>query len=355
MDVKKPARQSNIELLRIVSMLLIIAHHFAVHGGFVFAQDDFSVNSLFIKTILIGGKLGVNIFVLISGYFLCTKTALNIKKAVSLHSQILFYSLLFFIYLLTVLKNPFSAKGLNLFLTPIIHETWWFATSYFVMFILSPYLNKLLNTLSKKEHRNLLILLGVMWSGVFTLSGYRLQGGNVLWFLTIYALACYIRKYKDAPRSPSKLYFYSLMVLVVSVFVYVFTQYLGKTTPYFTALSQRIYSMESIFMATLSVLIFLAFKNTRIKSNRFINLISGATFGVYLLHDIPFIRPQLWGKLLKTATYQQKPTLIPYAFACVLGIFIAGTIIELIRQGLWRLWFDRAYNKAEKIFKKGCH
>lgn len=352
MDVKKPARQSNIELLRIVSMLLIIAHHFAVHSGFVFAQDDFSLNSLFIKTILIGGKLGVNIFVLISGYFLCTKTALGIKKVVSLHSQILFYSLLYFIYLLAILKEPFSAKGLNFFLTPIIHETWWFATSYFVMFILSPYVNRLLATLSQKEHRNLLILLGVMWSGVFTLSGYRLQGGNVLWFFSLYALACYIRKYKDEPRSPAKFYFYSLLALALSVFAFVFTQYLGKNHPYFTALSQRIYSMESVFMAVLSVFIFLAFKNTRMKSNRFINLVSGATFGVYLLHDIPFIRPRLWKNLLKTATYQQKPSLIPYAFACILGIFIVGTIVELIRQGLWSLWFDKAYNKAEKIFKR---
>ncbi len=352
MDVKKPARQSNIELLRIVSMLLIIAHHFAVHSGFTFAADDFSLNSLFIKTLLIGGKLGVNIFVLISGYFLCTKTDHNIKKAVSLHSQILFYSILYFIFSLTYLNQPFTAKGLNYFLTPIIHETWWFATSYFVMFILSPYVNRLLATLSQKEHRNLLILLGIMWSGIFTLSGYRLQSNNVLWFFSLYALACYIRKYKDEPRSPAKLYLYAALTTVLSVFVFVFTQYLGKIHPYFTSLSQRIYPMESIFMATLSIFIFLAFKNTKMKSIAFINLISGATFGVYLLHDIPFIRPLLWGELLKTASYANRKMLIPYAVLCVAGIFIVGAIIELIRQSFFRLWFDRCYNLIKKIFKR---
>ena len=60
-------RQSNIELLRIIAMIFIIAHHFAVHGGFNFSTDIITVNSLWIQFIKIGGKIGVNIFVLISG------------------------------------------------------------------------------------------------------------------------------------------------------------------------------------------------------------------------------------------------------------------------------------------------
>ena len=33
-------RQTNIELLRIVSMLMIVFHHFAVHGGFEWEPSD---------------------------------------------------------------------------------------------------------------------------------------------------------------------------------------------------------------------------------------------------------------------------------------------------------------------------
>lgn len=32
-------RESNIELLRIVSMVLIIMHHFSVHGTFAFTPE----------------------------------------------------------------------------------------------------------------------------------------------------------------------------------------------------------------------------------------------------------------------------------------------------------------------------
>ena len=60
-------RQSNIELLRILAMILIIAHHFALFGAFGFSETAVSINKLWIQFIQIGGKIGVNIFILISG------------------------------------------------------------------------------------------------------------------------------------------------------------------------------------------------------------------------------------------------------------------------------------------------
>ncbi len=76
----KRHRQSNIELLRIISMILIVAHHFSVHGGFDFSSTSFSVNRLYIQFLAMGGKIGVDIFVIISGYFLITSNKINIAK-----------------------------------------------------------------------------------------------------------------------------------------------------------------------------------------------------------------------------------------------------------------------------------
>ena len=60
-------RKSNIELLRIVAMVIIVMHHFAIHGGFAFSSETISINRLWVQFITMGGRLGVNIFVLISG------------------------------------------------------------------------------------------------------------------------------------------------------------------------------------------------------------------------------------------------------------------------------------------------
>ena len=60
-------RNSNIELLRIVAMLFIISHHFLVHGMNIWQDSSWdnltllSLDSLFF--------IGVNVFVLISGYY----------------------------------------------------------------------------------------------------------------------------------------------------------------------------------------------------------------------------------------------------------------------------------------------
>lgn len=71
--IKKKTRDSNIELLRIIAMCLIIFHHMALNTGIV---DGYSINGNMIFGIIggIGGKIGVVIFILITGYFSFTKS-----------------------------------------------------------------------------------------------------------------------------------------------------------------------------------------------------------------------------------------------------------------------------------------
>ena len=63
-------RNSNLEILRIIAMFFIIAHHFAVHGmGNVdFVASNMNNYIIFFSGIL--GKIGVVLFILISAYFM---------------------------------------------------------------------------------------------------------------------------------------------------------------------------------------------------------------------------------------------------------------------------------------------
>ena len=82
-------RFSNIELLRIFAMLLIIAFHYAFKGGFVY--ESLSVNKMIINVLTMFGELGVNLFVLISGYFMINGT-FRWKKVISICLQVYFYN-----------------------------------------------------------------------------------------------------------------------------------------------------------------------------------------------------------------------------------------------------------------------
>lgn len=68
--VRTEKRNSSIELLRIIAMVMIMFHHFAYYSGFEYNLSSISTPYLWYNFIIMGGKIGVNIFVLISGYFL---------------------------------------------------------------------------------------------------------------------------------------------------------------------------------------------------------------------------------------------------------------------------------------------
>ena len=80
-ELKKPKiRESNIELLRILAMIMIIAHHFACHSNFDFPLTEVTFNRVWIQFMHLGGKIGVDVFVLISGYFLINQKEIKVNK-----------------------------------------------------------------------------------------------------------------------------------------------------------------------------------------------------------------------------------------------------------------------------------
>ena len=91
------ARNSSIELFRIIIMLVIIAHHYIVNSGVydvIKAGDVLSVASIFSLIFGFGGKIGINCFVLITGYFMC-KSQISIRKYVKLFLEVQFYMIVF--------------------------------------------------------------------------------------------------------------------------------------------------------------------------------------------------------------------------------------------------------------------
>ena len=78
-------RQANIELLRIVAMLMIIGSHLALHG----VQSDWNVwsagnriNRVFTSFLKPGGGIGVAVFFMITGYFNVCKEKVSAKRTI---------------------------------------------------------------------------------------------------------------------------------------------------------------------------------------------------------------------------------------------------------------------------------
>ena len=354
-------RKSNIELLRIIAMLMIIAHHIAVHSGFGFPTDSVSVNRLWIQFIQMGGKIGVDIFVLISGYFSVMNHSVKTSKVLKLWLQIFTYSAGAFFVFTLYSPQSFAIKTLIKSVLPITFSRWWFASAYFVLYLVSPYINKLLNAFDKKEYQRFLVLLFVVWCVIPTLVDVSWQSNSILWFIFLYALAGYVRIYIDvASISSVKCMLIAIATAGLTFLLVVILDLLDLKFPSAVTDTTYFYDMDKFPVLFISFMLFLAFASMKIGVVPFINKISAACFGVYLIHENTYIRKLLWSTIFKNAEHAQSKYLIPYTLVQIVGVFVVCTVVELIRihlieKGYSKL-IDKLSNGINKIIDKafGC-
>lgn len=206
--VSRPPRDSSFELLRIISMFSIVICHFATHGEFQFDTQTISVPRLWWYFIEMGGNFGVNIFVLISGYFLIDvkDEAFNFRRILKFWGQVFFYSVL--------IPVVFSAAGVVKLTIkewikaglPLLFRQWWFASAYFVLYLIHPFLNIFLHSLSKKTFQSFVATLIIIWCIVPTFTFLTFECNDLLWFITLYSVAAYIRLFDLNPSFNTKHY-----------------------------------------------------------------------------------------------------------------------------------------------------
>lgn len=205
---KANTRNSMIELLRILSMFIIVIHHYAVHGTYALAMNSGRKIGGGDKAYLIlhfSGRIGVTVFVLIGAYFLSAKR-FNFKRPISLLVITFFYSWALFLafevvhpeLVHVVLNGSIWFKTLVPYVMPY---SYWFVNAYIVMLLLMPVLNLILKNLTQRSLLLLVIFLFVINSILPSLAiifpridfsasdlGYSTGG----YFLFIYLLAGYL-------------------------------------------------------------------------------------------------------------------------------------------------------------------
>ena len=330
-------RNSSIELLRIISMVMIMFHHFAYHGNFEWNYNEITIPHLWYNFILMGGKVGVNIFVLISGFFLIenTERLFQPKKLLKFWGQVVFYSITTYFLSIVLQINNFDIKQIIKICFPITYPGWWFASTYFMLYLIHPFLNKLLHDLNKNVYQYLILLLVLCWSIIPTLTTQLFESNSLLWFITLYAIAGYAKIYGFNERLKSKHYFFLfLIVLVCSYLISVSFLVLGTKRNELAVHAIDFFGMERFPILLMALFLFMTFAKLKIKYNKWINVIASATFGVYLIHDSSYIRYYIWWNIFKINQYQESLFLIPYSILVVFIIYVLCTGIEMVRKVL---------------------
>lgn len=144
-------RQSNIELLRLVAIFLIVMMHAA--GSLI--GTDYLPNRIELTAINAVGNMGVTVFMLISGFF---GIHFRWSRLWTIWAMALCYSLLE-LCAGVWMSGCFSVEALYHALTPVTSRHWWFLTCYVVIFCLSPFLNRAVTGLTRRQME---WLLGVL-------------------------------------------------------------------------------------------------------------------------------------------------------------------------------------------------
>ncbi len=344
----KKERNSNIELLRIISMFLIVLSHYTVHNGINNYGLPIGINR-FILEISALGNIGTITFILISGYFLIQAKNIKLEKILKLIIQIVFYSIIIYIMLVLLNKKEFSIIDFVKNCLPITFKRYWFASVYFILYMFTPFINKFLNNLSKNEYSKFIIINLIIFSILNTFTGQDYYGNELIQFIIFYSIGGYISKYPNNKinDNSTKLFFLSIIVLIISV---IGLDLLGKPFSNHSTYFLKRTSFLTILVSTSMLCIFSKKKRF---NNNVINKISSCTFAIYLISDNPHIRPILWNEIFQNQKYVLSKYLMIHMVLAILSIMIVCTAIELIRKALIEKPLFRIFKeKIEFIEKK---
>ena len=355
-------RESNLELFRIITMLLIVAHHFVVNSGLmdadgVIASDPLSANSVFLLLFGAWGKTGINCFVLITGYFMC-KSDISAKKFAKLFLEVLFYRFVFYaVFLITGYENISMMRIVRL-LIPVSQIEHNFTGCFLVFFLFIPFLNLLVHHMTERMHFCLLLLLSVTYIllGTVKSGSFGVLMNYTSWFMVLYFIASYIRLYPKNWFSNNRLCGVMLLLfLMLSVLSVLGCLWLGRKTNQF--MPYYFVTDSNTFLAVMTGLFaFLFFKNLRIPYSRLINAVAASTFGVFLIHtNSEAMRQWLWKDTLDNVGHFTDPYLPLYAIGCVLAVFAVCALIDCIRIHLFEKpffkWWDKHWERFSHCFK----
>ena len=341
-------RNSRLELLRILCMLLIVAYHYSIYG---FYSDDVlsSPNKTLIELVGLGGNIGASTFVLISGYYM-VNSRYSFRKFSLYLGQIWFYTLgALLLFLLVFPRSGLVDRSMiSMSLLPLSKGHYWFATSYFVLMLLSPFLNVFI---SKASRSQLLAAIGTLLGVYVLLPSFfdiHLTYSTIARFLILYLIAGYIRLY-SAGR-PGRFRRHLAVTLALAVLAMLWTtaaNLLGRRLNNEFLLSHaNFFSHNMPFVYAMALELFMVFVSASPCYSKGINRLAALTFGVYLFHENQLLR-SMWQSVFKTAQFINSPWLPLHALCAVMSVYVAGSLLELLRRHtigrLWEAMTDRLF------------
>lgn len=338
-------RKSNLELLRIVAILMVLTVHYLLHMRYSQGSDIslyYNKSNYNLMCILESFCIiGVNLFILITGYFMINKNKVNINKVVKLIFSCSFYSIVFLAIAVKMNITDFSIKELiKASISFLTCESYWFIKLYCVLFCLIPFINMGLNKMNKNTYRSLIIILFIIFPISTSFLPYFFssgQGYDIVHFVFMYCIGGYLRLHFDSKGKFKWLFGYIICSSITSILS------IHPFPPY--KVIYEIWGYDYIFNILSAICLFIFFTKINIQS-KFINIISSTVLGVYLIHGNDFVTPIIYKNV---GLYWDSNMLIFNLVIRIVVVFCVCSLIELIKEFIFNKTIYKFIDKF-KIF-----
>lgn len=342
-------RQSNIELLRILAMFMILVIHAnmislpkPLHSDLI--SSPFPViTRYFIESI---GIIGVNVFVMISGWFLIHSRA---KSFLALFFQILYFWGGALIVGFILGKTEINKQSI---LEVFFMTSWdWFIKSYIVLMILAPVLNTYLEHSSEKTQRYVLIgyfLFSCTYGWIGGASRFFVNGYGPLLFIGLYLLAHYVHSVLIQDKEQSFIRSLFSFNKNIDILIYLICTVINTLLGIAGLYSERnVYGKVFAYINPLTIIgalyFFLYFSKLRINFNACINFLGAGAFAVFLFHSQVDVRPIFTNGVLYLYEHYSSVICIAIIFLYLVLWYVVSVIIDYPRKRIWNI-ISNKYN-----------
>ena len=355
--LNKKQRSVGLDVLRCIAMMMVVVLHFLGKGDLLpdmMKAESWSLLGVAEWTIEAICIVAVNVYMLISGYFLC-ESHFKLSRLISLYIQLWAYS--FGIGMLAYLTGLAPRDELDTYrlLTlglPVSMGHYWFMTAYVYFYLLLPLLGMAVRKMSEVQHRVAVIMLLLVICVLKSVLPFKLEmdgeGYDFLWYAIMFLVAAYIRRYEPKfinKKSSAVMMIIGMCGSLAEILAIGKVGMMTGALEYVSRVSMH-YNHIFPFLGALGLFgLFIPKYSLKENDNKphkvnvmskIVIFIAPLTLGVYLLHENVAVR-YMWQEWFGCTKVDNVLGLVGYTVLAAVCVFITGVIVEFIRSRLFGL------------------
>ena len=366
---KKTTRNSGIELLKIFAIMMIVLFHVsqtlrsenvpAPYQGCVL--DLFSATTNIQHFILIifnhFGALGNTIFFVCSAWFLLDSSKYNKKKWFFMLAEVWTVSVVIMAIVFAIRKGdlPLSMVAKSFLPTTLCNN--WYITCYLLFYPIHPFLNTIINKMSRKVLFRTALALSVLYCGISFLREGTFFASYLIFWVTIYFVIAYVKKYMTEFSASIKMNALLLAVAIIGFLgLLIATDIVALRTSHFHGQMLRWSVNNNPFLIAAAIALLNIMRNLEFK-NAVINYISSLSLLIYIIHENiilrRYYRPAMLNYVYQNFGYDY---IVLWVLLIALAIFVLALICSVVYDKTARILVKKIssilYEKIRSIYLK---